>query len=165
MRVLSFTVAGEYYAVDVNLVQAVARKMSITPVPAAPIEISGIANVKGRVVTVINLYSLLGYDEKRDDKRGNTSVNAIVFKSDSADSEHFMALTIGKPGELITIDEKDIKVLSSTAKKEESFCVSRIAEVGKNLYRIVDIESISKKYENNYDSDTEENTIIERDTT
>jgi len=155
MRVLSFVVAGELYAVDVNLVQAVARKMTITPVPAAPTEISGIANVKGRVVTVINLYRLLGYYEKREDNRGIASVNAIVFKADT-NSENFLALTIGKPGELITIDENEIKTLSSSAKNEECYCISKIAEVENKLYRIIDIDSIIQNYENNGEQETEE---------
>jgi len=155
MRVLSFIVASEFYAVDVNLVQAVARKMVITPVPAAPREISGIANVKGRVVTVINLYRLLGYSEKREDNRGTAKVNAIVFKADTS-SENFLALTIGKPGELITIDENDIKTLSSSAKNEECYCVTKIAEVDNKLYRIIDVASIVQNYENNDEQETED---------
>ena len=165
MRVLSFTVAGEYYAVDVNPVQAVTRKMTITPVLAAPAEISGIANVKGRVVTVISLYQLLGYNNKTEDKRDITSVNSIVFKADSGSGEHFMALTIDKPGVLIDIDEKDIKTISPSAKQEESFCVSKIAEVENTLYRIIDIEAIAKQYETDEENDADEGVQSEPDTT
>ena len=145
MRVLSFRVGGEFFAVDVTLVEAVARKMAVTPVFAAPVEISGIANMKGKVVTVINLYRLLGYKEKRNDKRVQGTIDAVVFKSLTGGAD-LMALTIGKPGNLIDIEEKAVRLLSGAAGEEESFCVSKIVEVGDRLYRIVDIESIMNKY-------------------
>jgi len=156
MRVLSFLVRGEFFAVDVNLVQAVARKMAVTPVFTAPIEISGIANMKGRVVTVINLYRLLGYKEKRGAKRTIDTVNAIVFKSIS-NSDDLMALTIGKPGNLIDIDDDAIRLLTGTAREDEGFCVSRIAEVDNRIYRIIDIDSIINKYRHTGDKTIEIN--------
>jgi len=157
MRILSFLIRGEYFAVDVTHIQAVARKMTVTPVFAAPPEISGIANMKGRVVTVINLYKLLGYNDKRGEKRTISTVNAIVFKSFTG-GEDQLALTIGRPGALLDIEDENIRLITGAARDEEGFCVSRIVEVDHRLYRIVDIDSIINKYRTNGDM-TEENTV------
>jgi len=147
MNGLSFTVGSELYTVDVNLVQKVARKLMITPVPSAPSEIVGIANLKGRVVTVLNLCRLLGIDKTDEAAR---YIHTVVFKSFSS-SEDQMGLAIEKPGNLIEIDDADIKPSPLTAGSEGSFCISGVAETNDMFYRIIDIESIWKKYTHSTD--------------
>jgi len=142
VRGLSFIVDGELYAVDVTLVQKVARKLAITPVPSAPEEIVGIANLKGRVVTVLSLTKLLGATGQGHD---NLYVNTIVFKS-STNSEDQMGLAIEKPGNLITIGENAIRSPNAAQGVAEDFCISGVTEIGDSFYRIIDIEAIEKKY-------------------
>ena len=145
MKGLSFLVNEEYFAVDVDIVQKVARKMTITPVPTAPDEIIGITNLKGRVITVLSLYRLLGHMEKRKEEYGVNIVNAIVFKPVS-DNEDQIGLFIDKPGDLVEINDETVRPPSLPTGAEESFCISGIAEVDNRLYRIINIESIESRY-------------------
>ena len=142
MRGLSFTTGGELYAVDVTLVQKVARKLAITPVPSAPPEVLGIANLKGRVVTVLSLNKLLGLDEAYDSER---CINTIVFKSGSS-SEDQMGLAIEKPGNLIDLSDKAIKSPHLANDPDEGFCISGIAEIDDEFYRIIDLNIIMQRY-------------------
>jgi len=142
MRGLSFTAGGELYAVDVTLVQNFARRLSITPVPSAPAEIAGIANLKGKVITVLNLNRLLGSNDPNEIKR---NINTIVFKSGS-DTENQMGLAIEKPGNLIYADDDAIRSPPLAADAEENHHISGIIEIDDMFYRIIDIESISKKF-------------------
>ena len=142
MRGLSFIVDGELYAVDVTLVQKVARKLAITPVPSAPEEIIGIANLKGRVVTVLSLTKLLGATGHTHE---NLYINTIVFKS-SASNEDQMGLAIEKPGNLINIGENAIHAPNAAQGAANDFCISGVTEIGDSFYRIIDIEAIEKKY-------------------
>jgi len=145
MRGLSFLADGELFTVDVTLVQKVVRRMSITPVPSAPEAVAGIANMKGRVVTVINLTQLLGHKKKK--RRGSSAddVNAIVFKT-KFDNDDQMGLIIDKPGNLIDIEDSAIRSPPLTTGMDESICISGIAEVDNNFYRIIDLNSISQRY-------------------
>jgi len=148
MRCLSFFTDSEFFAVDVTLVQKVARKMTVTPVPSAPDAVIGIANIKGRVVTLLSLCELLGRKKKRDPKNVANVVDAVIFKSLSG-GEDQIGLVIEKPGNLIVIDEETVCLPSLTTGAEESFCISGIAEVEGKLYRIINIDSIIKKYKQN----------------
>jgi len=47
-------------AVDINYVQEISRQVELTPVPGAPESIRGVINLRGDVVTVLNLHHLLG---------------------------------------------------------------------------------------------------------
>jgi len=145
MKGFSFLVNKEFFAVDVDLVQKVTRKMAVTPVPTAPDEIIGIANLKGRVITILNLYQLLGHRERRNKEYGSRTVKAVVFKTLSG-SEDQIGLFIDKPGNLIDLDDNTIRPPSLPTGAEDSFCISGIAEQNNRLYRIINIDSIINKY-------------------
>ena len=148
MKGLSFFVDNELFAVDINRVQKVARKMAVTHVPASPDAVVGIVNVKGRVITIFCLNELLG----RKGKYGRTpvtgTVNAVIFKSISGDEDQ-MGLSIDKSGELIEIDDDTICLPALATGAEENFCILGIAELNDRLYRIIDIDSIINRYKNN----------------
>jgi purine-binding chemotaxis protein CheW len=136
------TTDGELYAVDVALVQKVVRNIAFTPIPAAPEAVVGIANLKGRIVTVLSLAELLGR------KRGLDAVNAVVFKPEE-NSEDRMGLLIDKPGDLIDIAQDDIQPPPLASKGEENPCVSGVAEVDGKLYRIIDVNEITNSFKKN----------------
>lgn len=142
MKGLSFFVGGELYAVDVTLVQKVARKLAITPIPSAPEEVLGIANLKGRVVTVMSLTSILGIDKTCEAK---FYANTIVFKSVS-NHEDQMGIAIEKPGNLISLDDCDIRTPPLASGTETGSYISGVAEIDNNFYRIINIESIFRNY-------------------
>ena len=139
MNGLSLVSDNELYAVDVTLVEKVARNMSYTPVPAAPDAVVGIANLKGGIVTLLSLADLLGRH-----KSDNAS-HAVIFKP-SGNEDGQMGLLVDSPGELITIDEANITPPYSTT--EESSFITGLAEQGEKLFRILNIESIKNKFRN-----------------
>jgi purine-binding chemotaxis protein CheW len=53
-------VAGEHYALPVEQVLEVADLGEIAPVPGSPSEIAGVRNLRGQVIPVIGLATLLG---------------------------------------------------------------------------------------------------------
>jgi len=166
MRVFTFFVDGELFAVDVNQVQKIARKMPITFIPAAPDAVSGIINLKGRIITVFSLFDLLERGKKKQTGRAKSRAadnveetalaaerpsdvqNIIIFKSFSGADDQ-MGLVMDKPGVLIDIDDELINIPKLATGKEESYCISGIAEINNTLYRIIDIDSIKEKYKNN----------------
>ena len=145
MRCLSFFTDNEFFAVDVTLVQKVARKMTVTPVPTAPDAVVGIANLKGRVVTLLSLSELLRRKKKRTEGSDAAAVDAVVFKSLSGGANQ-TGLVIDKPGNLIDIEDDAISLPPLTTDSEDSYCISGIAEVDDRLYRIISIDSIIERY-------------------
>lgn len=151
MRVFSFFVDGELFAVDVDRVQKIARKIEVTFVPCAPDAITGIINLKGRVITVFSLYNLLERGEKNSPQREvceNDLVNIIIFKSLTGDEDQ-MGLVMDRPGVLVDIEDEMIRVPSLATGAQESYCISGIAEINNTLYRIINIDSIIERYKNN----------------
>jgi len=144
MRGLSFYVNDALYLVDVTLVQKVARNMATTPVPTAPGAVVGIANIKGKIVTVLSLAVLLGRAQSSL-VRATEPVSAVVFKP-FAQSDDQMGLLIDKPGDLITVNENSILPPPVTAGAEAESCISGITETEGRLYRIIDTDTIMNRF-------------------
>ena len=146
MRCLSFTESGGLFAVDVALVMKMAREIIVTPVKAAPPTVMGLANLKGRIVTILNLGALL--NERKEEAPSGKKVNAVVFKPFTEGGD-LMGLSIDKPGDLVDIDEESIHEPPRTAGTETDML--SMAEAGGKFYRIIDIASIVNKFSGRMD--------------
>lgn len=59
-QMVTFRLDGDLYGIDVSNVQEVLRAQRITPVPLAPVAVAGLINLRGQVVTAIDLRGRLG---------------------------------------------------------------------------------------------------------
>lgn len=57
---VTMIVHGQMLGIEVKHVRDVLREQNVTPVPLAPPEVSGSLNLRGRIVTVVDLRSRLG---------------------------------------------------------------------------------------------------------
>jgi purine-binding chemotaxis protein CheW len=60
VEVLVCRVVGEQYALEMRLLREVRRAAGLTPVPCTPAHVAGILNVRGEVLTVLDLAVALG---------------------------------------------------------------------------------------------------------
>jgi purine-binding chemotaxis protein CheW len=63
---VTFTTAGQMFGLPIERVQDVFKPMRITRVPLAGAEIAGVLNLRGRIVTAIDLRSRLGLVTPRE---------------------------------------------------------------------------------------------------
>lgn len=59
-EVLVFRLGDEHYAIALRLLRLIQRATGLTPVPCTPAYIAGMLNVRGDVLTVIDLQAALG---------------------------------------------------------------------------------------------------------
>ncbi|WP_243366502.1 chemotaxis protein CheW [Fundidesulfovibrio soli] len=64
LRLVSFHVAGQLFAVPIMLVQEVLRAVPATKLPAAPAFLAGVTNLRGRVTPLVDLSVLLDIERK-----------------------------------------------------------------------------------------------------
>ena len=63
-EVLEFTLETENYALDINLVREIVEMMPITVIPRAPVHVSGVINLRGEIVNIVNLNTFLKIPER-----------------------------------------------------------------------------------------------------
>ncbi len=67
---VTFEVAGQLFGVPVTRVQDILTPDAIAPVPGGPAEVKGLINLRGRIVTVIDLHTRLGLNHSANGRRG-----------------------------------------------------------------------------------------------
>ena len=78
LQLVSFMIQDEEFAIDILFVQEINRMLQITKVPNAPAFVSGVVNLRGRVIPVIDLRTKLGMEVKEQDK--NTRIVVVEVK-------------------------------------------------------------------------------------
>ena len=68
-KISTFRVDGALYGVDAMRVKEVGRHADLTRVPLAPPTVAGILNLRGDVVTALDLRRLLGLPDRAADDR------------------------------------------------------------------------------------------------
>jgi purine-binding chemotaxis protein CheW len=71
---VTIMLGSQLCGIDVLKVQDVLGPQKITRVPLAPPEVSGLLNLRGRIVTAIDLRKRLGLEERADDDKGMSVV-------------------------------------------------------------------------------------------
>jgi len=77
----TFYVKDMFFGVEVLKVQEVLRYQQMTPVPLAPKVISGLINLRGQIVTAVDLRRRLGVEPRGE---GETPLNVVVRSDDGA---------------------------------------------------------------------------------
>lgn len=67
-QVLSFSISGQRFAVDILAVRGITPAPGLTRVPGSRPEITGIANLRGQIVPVLSIRRTLGLTDTHPDK-------------------------------------------------------------------------------------------------
>ena len=75
LQVVSFTIGGEEFGVDILKVQEINRMSAVTRIPNSPEYLEGVINLRGRVIPVMDLRSRMGMERKERDN--NTRIVVV----------------------------------------------------------------------------------------
>jgi purine-binding chemotaxis protein CheW len=107
---LSTFVVGTYlFGVDVSLVQEVVRLQQMTPVPLAPREIAGLINLRGEVLTAIDLRARLGLPPPEPGASVREPVNVVVRVDDEP-----VSLLVDEIGGVLDVSQVPFEQTPST---------------------------------------------------
>jgi purine-binding chemotaxis protein CheW len=93
----TFYIDGHYFGLDVLKVQEVIRSQHMTPVPLAPPEVCGLINLRGQIVTAIDLRGRLKLAPRRSNQE---PVNVVVRTDDGA-----VSLLVDEIGDVLEVPE------------------------------------------------------------
>jgi purine-binding chemotaxis protein CheW len=94
----TFYVDGHYFGLDVLKVQEIIRYQEMTRVPLAPPVVRGLINLRGQIVTAIDLRRRLELRERLADQ---LPLNVVVQTDDGA-----VSLLVDEIGDVLEVSEK-----------------------------------------------------------
>lgn len=93
----TFYLDGLFFGVDVQRVQEVLRHQTLTPVPLAPPTVRGLINLRGQIVTALDLRQRLGLPPRTSEK---PPMNIVIRSEEEA-----VALLVDEIGEVVDVEE------------------------------------------------------------
>jgi purine-binding chemotaxis protein CheW len=126
--------ADQIFGIPVLQIQDVLRDMQVTHVPLAPYEVSGALNLRGRIVTAINVRRRLGLPEY-DGNRGGLSV--VVEHN-----HELYSLVIDRVGDVVTVYDKDLEANPPTLDEVWKNISNGIFRMDNNLLIVLDVSKL-----------------------
>ncbi len=100
-QLCTFLLDGHLFGVDAQTVQEVIRYQEMTRVPMAPPAVRGLINLRGQIVTAIDLRTRLGMKPRENGKR---PMNVVVRSDDGA-----VSLLVDQIGDVIEVDAENFE--------------------------------------------------------
>ncbi|MCD8563036.1 MAG: chemotaxis protein CheW [Alphaproteobacteria bacterium] len=121
---LTIMIGDQTFGIPVLQVQDVLGEQKVTKIPLAPPEVAGSLNLRGRIVTAINVRKRLGLPEN-DNKSGKQM--SVVVEHDN----EFYSLIIDRVGDVLSLTD-------DTFEKNPSTLDPLWREISSGIYRLSD---------------------------
>ncbi|MCZ7527736.1 MAG: chemotaxis protein CheW [Acidimicrobiia bacterium] len=128
----TFTLDGQNFGVEVRKVQEVLRYQDMTAVPLAPSVVSGLINLRGQIVTAVDLRRRLVLPERRD---GRHPMNIVVRTDDGA-----LSLLVDSIGEVLLVDTETFEAPPETIAPQVRELLTGVCKLEDRLLLILDID-------------------------
>jgi purine-binding chemotaxis protein CheW len=132
-RFLTFRSEGRLYAVAARKVSEVVRMAPLARVPQAPKSLMGLANLRGAVVPVAGVRSLMGRSEIAFSDRSRLVVLGGAMP---------VALAVDEVASLVTIDAQQMQAGEADVSAEADERLQGVFQSGAGVTKILDVEAL-----------------------
>lgn len=134
VQLVACAIEGEEYAVDVRSVQEIIRLQEITRVPHASPYISGVINLRGRVIPVMDIRKRFNLPSK---KYGETT-RIIIIDSNGA----LVGIIVDNVSEVIRLPGQAIELPPAGSSSINTEFFTGIGKLGHRLLILLNLEKI-----------------------
>ena len=128
----TFFVQGLLFGVEVETVQEVIRHQEMTPVPLAPAVVAGLINLRGQIVTAIDLRRRLALRERSE---GELPMNVVVRTCDGA-----VSLLVDEIGDVVEVHETDFEPPPENLANTSRELIRGVYKLKNNLLLVLDTQ-------------------------
>ncbi len=154
-QVTTFVLGDTRIGIDILLVKEVYRHMSVTPIPDSPPHLNGLMNLRGRVVTVIDLNVCLNRPSTEDI---DTS-RLLVMKTDGEIEKYkaagllkqislgadIVGFLIDRMDDVVTIRESEIFPAPPHLDEVDEALIEGVIKQGEQLIILLDVGAVLEK--------------------
>jgi purine-binding chemotaxis protein CheW len=128
----TFSLGELLLGVEVLQVQELIRHQPMTTVPLAPAEIRGLLNLRGQIVTAIDLRRRLGLDDRGDDR---PPMNVVVRTADGV-----VSLLVDEIGDVVEAADDAYETAPATLTGPLRELVTGVYKLRDQLLLVIDVE-------------------------
>ena len=130
----TFEIDDHLLGVEVESVQEVIRHQEMTPVPLARPEISGLINLRGQIVTAMDLRRRLGFQDRTDDR---LPPNVVIRAADGP-----VSLLVDEIGDVLDVDDDSFERPPDTVSEAARALIAGTYKLDGRLLLVLDTERV-----------------------
>ncbi|HKF02080.1 MAG TPA: chemotaxis protein CheW [Candidatus Sulfotelmatobacter sp.] len=130
----TFLLDGHMFGTPVPKVQEVIQHQEMTRVPLAPDVVRGLINLRGQIVSAIDLRRRLGLEDR---PAGQLPMNVVVRTNDGA-----VSLLVDEIGDVIEVEEETLESPPETLQDFAREVVNGVYKLSGHLLLALDIDKI-----------------------
>ena len=134
---VTFVVGKMLFGVNLEEVQEIIRYQPLTPVPLAPKIVKGIVNLRGQIITAIDMRAVLNLGEFEED---STPMNVIIKSGRDT-----MSLLVDKIGDVIDVDANSFEPTPETISENIKRIIDGVFKLDKQLLFILKAVSLTEQ--------------------
>jgi purine-binding chemotaxis protein CheW len=131
-QLCTFYVDGLFLGVEVEKVQEVIRYQEMTTVPLAPSVIGGLINLRGQIVTAVDLRRRLGLHPRAE---GELPMNVVVRTEDGATS-----LLVDEIGDVVEVEKSSFEMVPDTLARDARELTRGVYKLKRDLLLLLDTD-------------------------
>ncbi len=145
----SFRLGVSLFSLDALLIREINRNLDITPVDKAPVEVVGLMNLRGQIVTVLDLGVLLGLGKRTF----SAQTCCVVLKTDREAAaagifrpglpKDTIGLLVDEIGDMRAAEDSDLEAVPANASGRESGLIRRVIRSEGGLIADLDISRMN----------------------
>jgi len=137
LRLVSFNVGQEQFAVDILCVQEINRMMSLTQVPQSPPGVCGVINLRGRIVPVLDLRVRFGLESIEQSNESRIVVVEIQGAT--------VGFIVDAVHEVLRIDPGVVEPAPAITSCADARYIQGVAKLKDSLLILLDLDQLMTK--------------------
>ena len=137
-KYLTFALGKEEYGLEILKVREIMGLMDITAVPRTPSYVKGVINLRGQVITVIDLRAKFGMPTV--EKTDQTCI--IVVEIESSGRKLSTGIIVDRVSEVQNIAAEKIEDAPSLGTKEDEDFILGMGKIGDSVKILLDIDKV-----------------------
>lgn len=134
-QLCTFVLADLHFGIEVTNVQEVIRYQEMTAVPLASAVVRGLINLRGQIVTAIDMRARLGFPERSS---ADLPMNVVIRTTDG-----IVSLLVDEIGDVVEVDERSYERAPETLATRCRDLVPGVYKVDGPLLLLLDAERIA----------------------
>jgi len=137
-QVLTFTLAGETYGVDILRVQEIRGWAPVTRIPQSPRHVLGVLNLRGSIVPIIDLRMALNFEQAEY----TATTVIIVLSVQCASGRRDLGVVVDGVSDVIDVDSAQVKPPPDLGAHVSTEFIKGLASISENMVMLLDIDRL-----------------------
>ena len=137
-KYMTFLLKNENYGIPIGVVKEIIAMLPITKVPKTPAFIKGVVNLRGKVISIMDLRLKLELEEKEYNER--TCIVVVDIQIDNLSKQ--IGIAVDSISEVVDIDSENIQSVSNKDIQIDGNFIRGIAKLKNRVVILLDIEKI-----------------------